>query len=436
MDGQAAAATPAAERIEALDFVRGAALFGILLLNITAFGLPYAYINPANAGGADGADLWTWIVTQVAVEGSQRGLFSILFGAGIILFTTRAEAAGRETADLYFRRNLWLIGFGLFDAYILLWYGDILFGYGVAALILFAFRKLSPKVLLALGLAALLAAAAWNAKDTAAMLSAARAARPAIEAQAEGAELGPAQQAAVTRWEEKKAEYEASEEAVREDVAARTGGWWRAMGEMAELNLYWQSWGAYRYFFDMAGMMLIGMALLRLGVLTLERPASLYAAMMLAGFGIGMAVNMIEVRYIIAHDFGALAFARANVSYDLGRLPLTMGHLGALLLFVRCGLLPRLRHAVAAVGRMALTSYLTHSLACAILFIGFGLYGQLARHQLYYVVAAILAFQLLASPLWLRHFRFGPAEWLWRTLTYGKRPAMRIRADALGGSVL
>jgi uncharacterized protein len=97
------------------------------------------------------------------------------------------------------------------------------------------------------------------------------------------------------------------------------------------------------------------------------------------------------------------------------------------LLFVRSGLLPWFRRSLAAVGQMALTSYLTHSVVCAILFVGFRLYGQLERHQLYYIVFAIWAVQLVISPLWLSRFRFGPVEWLWRYLTYLKRPPFRRR---------
>ena len=103
---------------------------------------------------------------------------------------------------------------------------------------------------------------------------------------------------------------------------------------------------------------------------------------------------------------------------------MTIGHLGALLLFVRSGLLGWLRAAFAAVGRMAVTNYLMHSAICLVLFVLLGWYGQLERHQLYYVVGAIWAFQLVFSPLWLRVFRFGPVEWLWRWLTYLKRPPL------------
>ena len=427
------AAAPQSDRIEALDFVRGVALFGILLMNITSFGLiGQAYIDPTVMGGAEGADLWAWIVAQVGFEGTQRALFSILFGAGVILFTSRLEAAGRaDSADLYFRRNLWLIVFGCFNGFILLWYGDILYAYGITALFVFAFRKLAGRTLLWLGIAALAAGAAWSAAENASLLAAHRAHQAVAAAKAEGRQPTEGQKRAAQEWEMELAEAKPDPAEIRRAVEEKTSGYLSAFHHTVPLNTWFQSWFMYRYFSDIFGMMLIGMGLFRLGVLTLERPARIYWTMTAAGYSVGIAVNILETLWIIDRNFSVIAFSQAEISYDVGRLAMTMGHLGALLLFVRSGALPRLRRAMAAVGRMALTNYLSHSLICAIFFVGFGFYGRLARHELYYVVLAIWAFQLVASPLWLRHFRFGPVEWLWRALTYGQRPAMRRRPPEL-----
>lgn len=426
-------AAPAADRIIALDFVRGVALFGILLMNITGFGLPHAYSDPTIAGGATGADLWSWIVIQIGFEGTQRALFSMLFGAGVILLTSRLEAAGRaDAADIYYRRNLWLIGFGMINAFLFLWFGDILYTYGVVALFLYPFRKLAPKALLAIGLGTLLLGALWNLKDTSELLNKHAAWERAVAARQAGP-LTPAQTKAIAAWEEALASRKPPPAKIAEDVAARTGGYPRAFMAIAAMNSYFQTWYLYRYFFDIFGMMLIGMALYRLGVLTLERPTRLYVAMAVGGYAVGLTTNLIEVRWILAHGFNTLAFAQAEVSYDLGRLGMALGHLGALLLFVRSGALPWLRNALAAVGQMALTNYLTHSVVCSFLFIGLGWYNQLQRHELYYVVFAIWAVQLIVSPIWLRHFRFGPVEWLWRYLTYLRRPAFR-NDPALAGA--
>lgn len=423
-------AAPAAQRIEALDFVRGAALFGILLMNIIGFGLPDAYTNPMNAGGATGANLTVWIVMQIGIEGTQRALFSMLFGASTILLISRLEAGGRgDAADIYFRRNLWLIGFGFIDAYLLLWYGDILYAYGVAALFLFAFRGLSVKWLLALGIAAMLAGALWSGWETRDLL---RKHDAYVEAQAvydSGAELTPEQDRAIGAWESARTVFEAPPGGAEQATAAMRGGYWSAFTRIAQINAVWQTWGLYRFFFDIFGMMLIGMALFKLGVLTLECRTRVYAMMMIFGYAIGVVVNAFETRWIIDHQFSALAFAQANISYDVGRLTMSIGHLGALLLFVRANTLGILRRAVAAVGRMAITNYMMQSLIGAVLFVGLGWYNQLERHQLYYVVLAIWVGQLTFSVLWLHFFRFGPVEWIWRWLTYLARPPLR-RAKA------
>jgi uncharacterized protein len=422
-------AAPAASRIEALDFVRGVALCGILLMNITGFGLPDAYTNPVNAGGATGANLWAWIVTQVWFEGTQRALFSMLFGASVILFTSRLEAAGRtDAADLYMRRNLWLVGFGFVNAFPLLWFGDILYAYGIIALFVFAFRKLPVKWLLAIGIGTLIFNAGWNAYDTRQVLVRHEAFAATQAARAGGGALTPAQQEAASAWAEARSEFKSSPEEIDDAVSARTSGYWPAFVRTATLNGWFQTWFLYRYFFDMFGMMLLGMGLFRMGVLTLERRVGLYWAMLALGYGVGLTVNVLEARWILNHQFSAVAFAEANISYDLGRLAMTIGHLGALLLFVRSGTLGWLRRAFAAVGRMAVTNYLAHSAICAILFIGLGWYNQLERYQLYYVVFAIWAVQLVISPLWLSRYRFGPVEWLWRSLTYWKRQPMRRAA--------
>lgn len=419
-------AAPAAQRIEALDVVRGFALCGILLMNITGFGLPDAYTNPQNAGGATGIDLTTWIITEIGFEGTQRALFSMLFGASVILFTSRLEAQGRtDTADIYVRRNLWLVGFGMINAFILLWHGDILYSYGIVALFLYPFRKLGGKTLMVLGVAALLCGAVWSFCESQRALDAYAPYQAAATARDAGAELTEDQQAAINAWEQQRGNFKSSPEDVAKEVQGRTSGYWTAFAHTAHDNVLFQTYGLYRYFFDMFGMMLLGMGLFKLGVLTLERRVSLYVAMVVGGYAIGLATNTWETKHIIDGGFSARAFTEVTTTYDLGRLGMTVGHLGLLLLFVRSGVLRPVRRAFAAVGRMAITNYLMHSLICLVFFVLMGKYGQLQRHQLYYVVFAIWGFQLIFSPLWLRYFKFGPVEWLWRSLTYVKLQPMR-----------
>lgn len=421
-----ARAAPAAQRIEALDFVRGVALFGILLMNITGFGLPDAYTNPQNSGGATGVNLITWIITEIGFEGTQRGLFSMLFGASVILFTSRLETQGRtDAADIYVRRNLWLIGFGMINGFILLWQGDILYAYGIIALFLFPFRKLAGKWLLAIGLAALLAGAFWSFCEARAAQAAYAPYPAAAAARDAGQELTPEQEEAIAAWEQVQGQYVTPPDNIAAAIQEHVQGYGRALTYLAPFNVYAETHNLYRYFFDMFGMMLIGMGLFRLGVLTLERRTILYVAMVVGGYAIGLATNAWETRHIIDGGFSARAFTEVTTTYDLGRLGMTFGHLGLLLLFVRSGVLRPVRRAFAAVGRMAITNYLMQSAIALVLFVLMGWYGQLQRHQLYYVVFAIWGFQLIFCPLWLRYFKFGPVEWLWRSLTYVKWQPLR-----------
>ena len=417
------ATKPTSKRLESLDFIRGCALFGILIMNIVGMGLGPAYDNPTVMGGDTGVNLWTWFVVNVTFEGTQRGLFSILFGAGVILFTNR-----KDSTDAYFRRNLWLIAFGLFNAWVLLWGGDILYFYGLTALFLFAFRHLSGKKLLGLGIASFVLGAAWTGLDTYNMLD--------LHKRAVAAESVPAasrteeQKKAVDEWKD-ESRGRPSEERVAQLQRENQAGYVSALKSRAPRIAEGESWGAYRYFFDIFGMMMIGMALFKLGVLTLEAKARTYLAMMIGGYAIGMPLNLYEANWLMSHGFSGLARHQADITYDFARLAQTTGHLGLLGLFLKSGMFTWFRQSMAAVGRMALTNYLTHSLVALIIFVLLGYWGKLERHQLYYIVFTVWAVQIVISPIWLKHFHFGPVEWLWRYLTYGKPPPFRRNVPAL-----
>ena len=136
------------DRWESLDLIRGCALLGILVMNIQSFGLPSAaYMNPTAFGDLTGWNLYAWIGSHVFFDSKFMAIFSMLFGAGIVLFTERAEQRGRSPLAMHVRRNLWLILFGLLHAH-LLWFGDILFSYGICALLIYPFRRLTPRSLI------------------------------------------------------------------------------------------------------------------------------------------------------------------------------------------------------------------------------------------------------------------------------------------------
>jgi uncharacterized protein len=417
------------ERIATLDTIRGVALFGILLINITAFGLPGAYVDPTNSGGSEGAPFYAWLVTQLFVEGTQWSLFALLFGAGVILLTSRLEArgAGVEVADIYYRRNIWLVIFGMANAYVLLWDGDILFQYGVVALFLFPLRHARPRTLFALGAGAVLVSFVWLVADYVELREIAAASEDAWAIADAGGDPTDEQLDAIEDWEDVLDEAKPDETRLQEAIDERTGSYWTFMKANASEVAEAQSREFYRYTFaGVFGMMVFGMALFKLGLLTERLPLKIYWLMVFVGYGVGMTVNLYEARTIMEADFGVVAFARADVTCDVGRLGMTAGHLGVLLLWCRFRT-GWLKARMAAVGRMALTNYVMQSVVCLFLFsgIGLGLYGSLRRHELYVVVAGICLFQLIASPIWLRHFRYGPLEWAWRSLTYKKRLDLR-----------
>ena len=415
-------------RVATLDVIRGTALFGILLMNITMFGLPMSYSDPTVWGGSTGPNLWAWTIATIGFEGTQRGLFSILFGAGLVLLSSRLEAKHPNAADIFYRRSLWLVVFGIIHSYLLLWTGEILYFYGLTALFVYVMRHLRPRALLAIAIAGFLFGAGWNVIDS---YRAERKHDKAQVAQAiltAGGKLSEDAQDDLDAWKELEKHAKPDEKKLARDLEAHRGSYTDVVAFQAPQNADYETWFAYRYFFDIFSMLLVGMALYKWGVLTLERPSSLYWTLVLVGYAVGLSVNYYEWRVIVDGQFSVLAFMRAAWTYDLGRLAMTAGHLGALLLFCRSGWFPWLRRSLAAVGRLALSNYLTHSIVCAIVFygFGFGLYGRLERYQLYYVVVSIWVFQLIASPIWLRYYRFGPFEWLWRWLTYLEKPPMRV----------
>jgi len=154
---------------------------------------------------------------------------------------------------------------------------------------------------------------------------------------------------------------------------------------------------------------------------------------MLCGYGVGGSVNALMGWYLLRINFNPIeGYVAVLTTYDIGRLLVALGHIGLLVWLVKRGWLRAATSRLAACGQMALSCYLGTSLICSTLFYGygFGLYAQLQRYQLLYVVLAVWALLLIVCPLWLRHFRYGPMEWVWRSLTYWRRQPMRLRETA------
>lgn len=433
--GPALAPVGEAARIRSVDVLRGVAVLGILLMNIVGMGLPDpAYWDPSGWGGDTGWNLRAWWITSVGFEGTMRAIFSMLFGAGVLLFTGKAEikADGVSVADAWYRRTIWLFLFGLVHAYVLLWPGEILYAYGLMGMFLFPFRQSRPGRLFGLGLALLAAGAVLYIHDSIQAVNLERQAAEAVALEARGETPPPDLAKARDAWNEKVALMKPTREDKQAYVTAMQGGYVSACKQRADMSYWMQSEFHYRYsYFDILSMMFIGMALLKWGVLHARLPVRMYALMVLAGYGIGLPVNWYETATYAREGFALVTNYRLGTTYDLGRLSMVTGHIGLVMLFCRSGALRWLRAALSAVGRMALTNYLMQTVITTTLFVGFAQFGRWERYQLYFLVLGIWLVQLTASPLWLRRYHFGPAEWLWRSLTYCRWQPFSRRAPAV-----
>lgn len=415
------------DRIESLDVLRGFALLGILLVNIVAFGLvssafldPGIYLTPVG-----GIDYIVWAFVELSSEGAMRTLFSILFGAGVVLFVTGSTA---KSGWLHYRRNFWLLVFGLINVYIFLWPGDILVTYALSGFVLWFVRNWKARSLLILATFLILIGSLQNF----AMKSTLEIARDAAEEMKISISKGEDLDEETAEWAQGWIEYEEDNQAERDDIPNELKKRTSSYASAYEYNLKKADEMIYFVlpfflFLDALMMMVIGMALFKLGILDGGREIRFYMKMMSIGFLVGFSINAYEVLQITNSNMDIIETnPYFRFTYHFGRLFMGLGYLGLILLVIKKEKLESLRFRLACVGRMALTNYLMHSVIALFIFsgAGLGLLGKFSWSQLYLVVALIWALQLYISPLWLKYFYFGPVEWLWRLLTYLKIPKM------------
>ena len=415
------------DRIESLDVLRGFALLGILLVNIVAFGLvssafldPGIYLTPVG-----GIDYNVWAFVELSSEGAMRTLFSILFGAGVVLFVTGSTA---KSGWLHYRRNFWLLIFGLINAYIFLWPGDILVTYALSGFVLWLVRNWKARSLLILATFLILVGSLQNF----AMKSSLEIARDAAEKMEISISKGNDYSEETAEWAQGWIEYKEDNQAeidnIPNEVKKRTSSYASAYEynlKKANEMIYFVL--PFFLFLDALMMMVIGMAFFKLGVLDGGREIKFYIRMMCTGFLIGISINAYEVLLITNSNMDIIETnPYFRFTYHFGRLSMALGYLGLIILLIKKEKLESLRFRLACVGRMALTNYLMHSVIALFIFsgAGLGLLGKFSWSQLYLFVLLIWVLQLYLSPLWLKYFYFGPVEWLWRLLTYLKIPKM------------
>ena len=423
----------AAERIKTIDIVRGVALLGILLMNIPGFGIDWSKEDSVIRGPHDTADFYTLKVISVFFEGTMRGLFSMLFGAGVILFTmNKTETLGGVTvAELYYRRLLILVLFGVINAYVFLWPSDILYRYALVGMVLYPFRKTAVKWLFFLGILCI-AIGVFKGQLRYTETREKRAAyHETVKAEEAGKKLTAEQQLAIATWLEiENGERPDPEESDR-NIRKMHSGYGTIFSYLIPFNSNNQAWRVYNNIWDWISMMFIGMALFSLGFFSNKFSSSKYAIGLIIGYGIGIPLGwvMFSKGWLGSLNFGAYVDAYRFPHwhlYHFKRVFLCLGHASLIMLVFRSQIIPWLMKGLANVGQMAFTNYLMQSILCTLFFYGYGLgyYNHLKYHQLYFVVGAVWIFQLIFSAIWLRYYRFGPFEWLWRSLTYWKKQPM------------
>jgi uncharacterized protein len=409
------AATELPPRIVTLDIVRGVAVMGILAMNIVGFALPeQAYVNPMAAGGRGPADIASWALGFVLIDGKMRGLFSFLFGASLLLVIQRAEAKGEPAARIHFRRMAWLLLFGLVHFYFI-WSGDILSLYAPVGMIAGLFIERSPRALVRSALILILVQFLMFGYLAGSFYSASAAAA----APGAGAD-------ALAGWTQMKSDFVLPPAALAKAVAVYRGGYVGIVEQRFGDNLLDPLVNVVFFGWETLAYMLLGMAGLKSGFLTGAWPRARYVRAALLGYALSAPAYALFAWAIVRDGFQVPSlFALEFAASVLVRPPMIVGLAALIILLTERG--GPLVDRIAAAGRAAFTNYLGTSLAMTALFYGygFGLFGLLSRAQLWLVVLPAWAAMLLWSKPWLDRYRYGPFEWLWRSLARGALQPMR-----------
>lgn len=426
-------------RIEVLDILRGLAILGILFINV-----PYMAQSVARFGadvrsvGWGPADQVAWSLQFLLWSGTQRCVLQFLFAAGMMVMAKKAmEPTGPvEVADLHYRRNMWLLGFGLADVVLLLWPGDILHIYALAALFLFPFRRLSPKLLLALGmiwpLMTVVGVPEYGLREYAARTAIIERV-DAVEAKLHaGTQLSPADRATLGDWRDQLAKIEpgaaqkariADEAKAHEGVVPYVKHQWKIWQSLVSDWLVWSVLEAWC-------TMMIGLALWKWGVTQGQRDKAFYLKLLLAGYGVGLTLRGIGLAEELAFAPGPKTIWFTG---EIARLAIGLGHLGLINFAVQTRAGRAILEPFKATGRMAFSLYfLQQFIGMWVLFSPFGLlpWGRYGWATMTGIALVIIAVEVVLANLWLRTFTSGPLEWAWRSLSYGKLQPFRKGAAA------
>ena len=368
-----------AGRITSLDLIRGVAVLGILLMNAVYFGFGFApYFNLEAGGSVSWLDWTVGVFGEVFVDQKFMGLFSMLFGAGLILFIDRAAEKGRRAVLLNLWRNGLLLLIGI--AHAAVWDGDILMAYALASVVLIPMRKLPNQVLISVGVVVFLLS------------------------------VGCA------FWAQSLA-----------DSGSSISGLWET-GDIADDEILALPF-IQGYFLRALGLILVGAGLYRCGFMNGGLPASLYKKTAFIGLTVGLPLAVVGVIITAANNYSREVAFIGQIPNTLGSIPASLGYMSLIILWNnRQGSWLKIR--LRAVGRMALTNYLAQT-ALGLLVLGalLGEFDFVSRSVVLLFVLTVWVVQLWWSKFWLSRFLFGPAEWFWRVATYRSIQPLRRRRE-------
>lgn len=434
-DAAALAPVRGKARIDVLDMLRGLAILGILFINVPYMGASVAKFSydPRLIGWTH-ADEIAWAAQYMLWSGTQRCVLQFLFGAGMMVLAKKAmEPDGPvAVADLYYRRNLWLLGFGLVNVIVLLWPGDILHIYALAALFLFPFRKLGPKTLVTIGLAWSVMVAVgipeYGVREYVARSTLIEQVSVAEARQDAGLAVSSAGRRALTDWQgqiEKIYHPEETRDAIVAEQQAHDGAvlpyfehQWRTWIGLVQGWLYWSVIEAFC-------TMLIGIALWKWGVIQGERDRRFYGVMLIAAYGIGFTLRGMGLAEELRFGPEPRTIWFTN---EFARLAIGLGHVALINYAVQTRIGNAILQPFKATGRMAFSLYfLQQFVGMYILFspFGFNLWGRFSWAAMTAIALVMIAAEVVIANLWMRYFTNGPMEWLWRSLAYVKWMPLR-----------
>jgi uncharacterized protein len=406
-------------RYLSLDAIRGIAVMGILLMNIIAFAMPdAAYVNPAAYGGTSPPDVISWAIMSVLVDSKMRGLFSVLFGASMLLVYERAEAAQGDGKTVHRRRMVWLLLFGLVHYY-LIWVGDIL--------TLYALCGLAGIGLLHKDESQLRRIAIWLISISFVVFGAIIVLMWVFK----WVVLQPgADPELVKKFTEGMVEFGGvSAEKTAKSIALYRGDYSGIVHHILTEELFAPVEQFLSALLETLGLMALGMMLLRNGFLTGEWDTARYLKTMKTAYLIGIPGQFMLIILGIWSGFDTLIMFSNMMAFSLPfNLAIMIGHAALAMLLIKKFAKSAIMARISAVGQAAFTNYLGTSILMTTLFYGygFGLFGQVSRWQAYLIVPVVWVIMLLWSKPWLDRFRYGPLEWLWRSLARGQmQPARR-----------